>query len=1005
MRYPNDMPDEPREEPRDEGGPRSNRGRFIIGAVLVLLVVLVLSLRAIATFWTDYLWFGSLDLTSVWTMLLSAKVVLGVATTLFFFVLLWVNFVLADRLAPKFRPTNGPEDELLLRFRELVAGRQRLVWLVVALLIAIVPGFSASAQWREWLLFRNGGSWGELDPVFGWDLGFYIFQLPFLTTVVDWLFGFLIVTAIAVAVVHYLNGAIRVQAVGERVSPNAKAHLSVLLALAAFTRAADYYLGRFELLISDGTRFDGAGYTDLNASLPALNLMVLVSLFAGVLLLVNIRRKGWALPAITVGLWLIVAVIAGGLYPAFVQRFQVDPNELAQEREFIERNIESTREAYGLEVETSNFDYTPDLTPEMMEENRVNLDFARLLDPAVVQPTMMDLQVEREYFTFRDVDVDRYELDGVETPVVVSARELNLSGVPDPTWEKLHLVFTHGYAASVAPSNETNERGEPNFLINGIPPRVSELPPLDQPEIYHGEDMDGYAIVKTNQTELSNDDVEADYDGEAGVEMNSIFRRAAFALRFGQIEPLISDALTNESRVIYNRDVAERVREVAPFIETDPDPYPVLVDGRMKYIVDTYTTSSNFPYSQSVNAAEVHTGSSGTFNYLSNSAKAVVDAYDGTVTLYLTDELYGDRDPIIRAWASSFPELFESEIPENLQAHFRYPEFLFKTQTFMWGRYHQGDSTTFFNNSDRWIVAPQPADRGVGTDPEDALATDGPIDPYYQQMKIGSADEAEFVLTRPFVLTTGDGAGRNLTAIMVARNDPENYGQLEQVIMASVDGDEVTRNNDVLGTVQSNRAMVTYQPVAEYQTLVGRSGSTIRFGNTVILPVGDSLVYMRPVYAAEETSRRFAVRKVVVNSGERVGFGDNLELAMLDLLATDAEGRRLSDEELDAIGLDQDEVAGLEEGVGLTDEELDELDDPDTTTTTTTTVPPADDDQRSAAELLAEADSKFTEADDRLAARDLGGYEQLVAEGRELVTRALARLNGTATPAAASPDN
>lgn len=1000
MRYPDDIPDQPSDEPTRLRPPQPSRGRFLIGVALVLLVVLVLSLRAIATFWTDYLWFGSLDLTAVWARLLSAKVVLGVATTLFFFVLLWVNFVIADRLAPKFLAPSGPEDELLLRYRELVGGRQRLVWLVVALLIAIIPGFGASAEWRNWLLFRNGGSWGEVDPVFGWDLGFYMFQLPFLTTVVDWLFGFLIVTAIAVAVVHYLNGSIRLQAAEERVSPNAKAHLSVLLALAAFSRAADYYLARFELLTSPGERFDGAGYTDLNATLPALNLMVLVSLFAGVLLLVNIRRKGWALPAITVGLWLIVAVIAAGLYPAFVQRFQVVPNELAQEREFIERNIESTRAALGLDVTTTPFEYTPVLTPEMMEENRVNLDFARLLDPTVVQPTMMDLQVEREYFTFRDVDVDRYELDGVETPVVISARELNLSGVPDPTWEKLHLVFTHGYAASVAPSNETNDRGEPNFLINGIPPRTSALAPLEQPEIYHGEGMSGYSIVGTRQTELSNDNVEAVYDGESGVGMSSIVRRAAFALRFGQIEPLISDALTSESRVIFNRDVAERVREVAPFLELDPDPYPVLVNGRVKYVIDTYTTSSNYPYSQSVNAAQVHSGSSGSFNYLRNSAKAVVDAYDGTVTLYLTDELYGERDPIIRAWASSFPELFEAEIPENLKAHFRYPEFLFKAQTFMWGRYHQSDSTTFFNNSDRWIIAPRPADRGVGTDPEDMVATDGPIDPYYQQMKIGDSEEAEFVLTRPFVLTTGDGAGRNLTAIMVARSDPERYGQLEQVLMSTIDGDEVVRNNEVLGTVQANRAMVTYQPVAEYQTLVGRSGSTIRFGNIVTLPVGDTLVYMRPVYAAEETSRRFAVRKVVVNVGENVGFGDNLEQAMLDLLATDAEGRRLSDAELAELGIDREDVEELEAG-GTPDGILgDDPETPATTTTTTTTTPPPADGDRSPTELLADAEARFAEADDALAARDLAGFERLMNEGRQLVERAASQLNAAGTPAA-----
>jgi uncharacterized membrane protein (UPF0182 family) len=977
------MPSSPRRGGEGDREPGSNRGRLLLAIVLAVLVVLALSLRAIATFWTDYLWFDSLDLASVWQRLLSARVTLGAATTLVFFVLLWSNLVLADRLAPRFRPTYGPEDEFLVRYRELVAGRQRMVLLVVSLAIAIVPGVSASAQWREWLLFRFGGSFGVDDPQFGTDIGFYVFKLPFLTTIVDWVFGFLIVTTIAVAVLHYLNGAIRIQPLGERVTPNAKAHLSILLAAAAFTKAVDYYLRRFELVNARGDRFDGAGYTEVNASLPAIQLMILVSIFAGVLLLVNIRRKGWALPVIVLALWVVIGVIAGGIYPAFVQRFQVSPNELAQEREFIERNIEATRTALGLDVSTFDFDYDPDLTPEMLEENSVNIDNARLLDPAIVQPTFQDLQVVREYYTFRDVDVDRYDLDGTQTPVVISSRELNQQGVTDPTWEKLHLVFTHGYAAALAPANSINDRGEPQFLISGIPPRVRELPPIERPEIYHGEAMTGYSIVGTRQTELSNDNVEAVYDGESGVPMNSLARRAAFALRFGQIEPLISDALTPESKVIYNRDVVERVRELAPFLQTDPDPYPILIDGQVKYLVDAYTTSSNYPYAQLFDAAAADPASSGTFNYLRNSVKALVDAYDGTVTLYLTDELYGDRDPIVRAWAAAFPGLFTEEIPDEVRAHFRYPEFLFKTQTVAWGRYHQGDPATFFNNSDRWVVAPRPSDRGVGAEPEDALGTDGPIDPYYQQMLIGDAEEPEFVLTRPFVLSTGDGAGRNLTAIMVARNDPENYGRLEQVVMSSIDGDEVTRNNEVYGPVQANRNMVTYTPVAEYQTLVGRSGSTIRFGNILTLPVGDAIVYMRPIYAAEETSRRFAVRKVVVSSGEDVGFGDTLELALLDMFSTDIEGRPLSDEELAELGID-DEVAAAPS----------EPEEGDAPATTTTTLPAPD--GRTPAELLAEADRLFTEADRRLEDRDLAGYEDLVDRARLLVAEAAAAL-GTAT--------
>jgi len=974
------MPDPSR---KDQGGGDarggSNRGRTVLAVAIVLVVLLALSLRAIATFWTDFLWFDTLDLTSVWRRLLSAKVTLGVATTLAFFVLLWGNLVLADRLAPRFRSVVGPDDELLVRYRELVAGRQRLVWLVVSLLIAIIPGFSASAQWKEWLLFRFGGSFGTDDPQFGTDIGFFVFKLPFLSTVVDWVFGFLLVTAVVVGIVHYLNGAIRVQPLGERITPNAKAHLSVLLALAAFTKAVDYWLQRFELITSQGSSFDGAGYTDVNASLPAIQLMILISVFAGAMLLVNIRRKGWAVPLIIMALWGLIAIVAGGIYPAFVQRFQVAPAELAKETPFIEKNISATRIALDLDqVGNVQFDYDPTLTEDAVAADSTNLENARLLDPSIVLPTIQDSQVEREYYRFLDVDVDRYEIAGARTPVVISSRELNLEGVTNPTWEKLHLVFTHGYAAALAPANQVSNRGEPEFLVEGIPAKSTDVPALEQPEIYVGENMSGYAMVGTKQTELSTDNVEASYSGEAGVPVDSTLRRAAFALRFGEIEPLISASITSDSQVIYIRDVVDRVRQIAPFLVFDQDPYPVLRDGRVQYIVDAYTTTSEYPYAENVDASEISAGTTGSFNYIRNSVKALVDSYDGSVTLYLSDTLYGgEKDPIIRTYDKAFPGLFTEEIPNSIKDHLRYPEFMFKTQTVMWGKYHQSDPSTFFNNSDRWVVAPQPSDTGAGgasVDETQAASTtaQSAIDPYYQELLIGSAETSQFVLTRPFVLSSGDGTGRNLTSVMIARNDPDNYGQLEEIVMVSGKGDNSERNNAVDGPVQANRRMVTYGPVTEFQTLTGQRGSTIRYGNILILPLGDSLVYLRPIYVAQEGSTRFALSKIVMLSGESVGFGDNVEQALTDLLDSNPDGP-------------VDAPAATPEDVPIEG-------DP---TTPTTSVPGSDD--RTATELIQAADEKFAAADAQFAAGDPVEYARLVAEAKALVGRAAALVSASTT--------
>lgn len=985
MRYPSDQPDPPERRSRPSRPPRPNRSRIILAVGLVGIVVGLLSLRAIATFWTDFLWFDALDLGAVWRKLLSAKVTLGAGATLVFFLILWINLVIADRIAPQFLPVTGEDDEVLIRYRELVSGRQRVVEVLLALAVAIIPGISASAQWSQWLLFRFGGSFEQTDPQFGVDLGFYMFKLPFLTQVVDWLFGFLLVTAVIVAVIHYLNGAIRMQSMGERVTPNAKAQLSLILAAAALVKAADYYLQRFELLTAQGQSFDGAGYTDVNARLPAIQMLMLVSLFVAVLLIVNIWRRGWIVPSIVVALWLVVAVVAGSVYPSFVQRFQVSPAELAKERSFIERNIAATRAATGLgDVQEANFLYSSDLTAAKVAGQQSNLDNARLLDPSVIRPTIQDLEFGREYYAFRDVDVDRYVVQRGEAPpsrepVIVSTRELNSQGISAPSWEKLHLVFTHVYAAAVAPSNKVDGRGEPEFLVSDIPAVYNGLPPLDRPQLYHGEEMDGYAIVRTTQTELSADQVTSTYEGTAGVGIGSLPRKAAFALRFGEIEPLISDSLTDESKVIFNRDIRDRVRTVAPFLTLDEDPYAVLVDGRIKYVIDGYTASNSYPYAEALDAAAVTATQRGSFNYIRNSVKAVVDAYDGTLTLYLSDVLYGgQQDPVIRAYAKAFPGLFTSDIPESLRAHFRYPELLFKTQTAVWGRYHQSDPASFFNNSDRWDIAQQPPNTSGGTgvdsvDPTQPVAQLDRIEPYYQMMQLEPGQDPQFVLTRPFVLASSDDSARNLTAVMVAGNDPANYGKLTQVVMAQRGADgSIEPNTKVDGPLRANQKMVTYQPVSEYQSLVGRSGSRVQFGNLLTLPFQDSLLYLRPVYAKEEQSGRYALKKVVVASGDTVGFGDTVEAAVADLLDQDP-----------------DRASGGSAPAPTTTVPSDGSAPPSTTPSTPS-------------ELLAAADAKFTDAEERLRNGDLGGYEQSVEAARDLVRQAGELLNASAPEPAPS---
>ncbi|MGH9008773.1 MAG: UPF0182 family protein, partial [Acidimicrobiia bacterium] len=589
--------------PPPAGRPRRpGRWRRVTAVGVVALVVLVgLWARGLATFYTDYLWFRSLNFGSVWTTLLGTKAALAAVFSAGLFTLVWVNLVLADRRGRRLDP-HGPGDDIAARYRAALATKLRWIRIGGAAALGLIGGIGMAGHWHEWILLRHHVAFGVADPQFGTDAGFYVFRLPFLEVAVDWLFAALIVSVAVTVAAYYVNGAIQLQPPFRRLAPGATTHLSILLGLAALVRLADYQLQRRALLVSADGVVDGATYTDVHARFPALELLSLMAIVAAGLFFVNVARRGWLLPAIAVSLWGALSVILGGVYPAVIQRLRVEPAESSKERPYIERNITATRAAMGLaDVAVKPFDYTDDLTLADLTENEETVRNVRLWDPAILQRTYQRLQEIRGFYQFNDVDVDRYHLDGRLTQVVLSARELNDEGLPSQSWENRHLAYTHGYGAVLSPANAVTAAGQPDFLVKDVPPQGS--PEITQPAIYHGERLPGHAIVRSARPEIDYPKAEGElatrsYTGDGGVGIGSPLRRLAFALRLGNVNPLISGLITPESKVLYLRDIRTRVETAAPFLAYDHDPYPVIIDGRIVWIQDAYTTTARYPYAQ-----------------------------------------------------------------------------------------------------------------------------------------------------------------------------------------------------------------------------------------------------------------------------------------------------------------------------------------------------------------------------------------------------------------------
>ncbi len=890
MRIPSDLTADP--SPR-----RRHRARFWLIALIVVLVILLVSLRSLAGLYTDSLWFSSVNLHNVFSTLLAVKIGLFGVFGAIFFAVLWANLVVCDRIAGH-DVVLSQEDELVRRYQQHVRPYAGRIYVGLALVLAVIGASGTIGQWQNWILFRHGGNFGVTDPLFHKDIGFYVFDLPFLTFVVDWTLAILIVTLAVTLVFHYFNGGIQPQRGLPRVRPPVKAHISVLLALIALDKAAGYVLQRWSLVNGTDGYVDGAGYTDVHARLPAETLLIFVSIFAALILLFNIRRQGWTLPVLAIGIWAFVALVVGIVYPALLQALKVTPAQSSLEAPYIHRNIDATRDAYKVtSVRVHNFPASTNITASQTVAAAPTITNIRQWDPdpTISLQTFQRLQGIKSYYVFPSLGVDRYTLSGQLTPVLLGVRDISAGNVPSPSWVNTHLQYTHGNGVAVALANQTSN-ANPVFAVSQVPPTSSNgMPAVTQPNIYFGLNEAGYVVANSKQLEVDyqkpNANVESHYHGSGGVQLSSLLRRAAFALRLSDFNLLISSQITDQSRIIFVRDPVAMAQKAAPFLTFDHDPYAVINDGRIQWVVDGYTTTSGYAYSQNANTQQVAIGSNlpGSYNYVRNSVKVVIDAYSGKMTFYDADP----SDPIIQAYAAAFPNMFEplSKMPATLQAHLRYPPDIFSIQSAIYGRYHLTNPQSFYSASSAWQISPT---AGAGPQSQALLAQNtynsqgqlissnpARMAPQYQVYSLPNATNQVFTASDGFVPASqsspsGSNQNFNLTAWMVAQSDPSHYGQLD--LYQTPEG--------TLGPANADAQISADPKVSSQISLLDQRGSEVLLGETLMVPIADSMVYIRPLYVSPTTNPQPQLAEVVAVLGKTVKIDTSLSAVLSDLFQT-----------------------------------------------------------------------------------------------------------------------
>ncbi|MFG6278395.1 UPF0182 family protein [Microbacterium sp. 5K110] len=871
-----------------------NRSRRIISISLAVIAVLVVAFFVFANLYADWMWFSQLGFTEVLTTQWIARTVMFAVGFLAMAVPVWGAIQLAYRLRPVYARLSSQLD----RYQEVVEPLRRLAMWGIPVFFGFFAGFAASAQWETTWLWFNGVTTSTTDPQFGIDTGFYLFALPFYTTALGFASAVVLVCLLLTAVVSYLYGSVRVGQRELRISKAARIQLAVLAGLYLLLQGGSLWLDRYTTLISQEDRITGPGYVGVNAVIPGQTILAIAAVIVAVAFFVTAIIGRWRYPLIATALLVVSAIVVGAAIPWAVTTFQVRPNQLALESQYYQRNIDSTKAAYGIDgVEKENFEATTTAQAGQLRNDAASTAQLRIMDPAIIGPTVRQLEQYRAYYQFANpLDVDRYQIKGQTQDAVVALRELNIGQLGDAaTWQNSTLVYTHGYGMVAAAGNERTDDGDPVFLEQAIP-GTGFLTDLNyEPRVYFGEQSPPYSIVGGPE---GGEDIELDYPigadggtetrttfrGDGGPSVGNVFTRLIYALKFQSEQILFSDYVNQDSQILYDRNPKDRVQKVAPYLTLDSDPYPTVVDGRIKWVIDGYTTSANYPYSSSVSLSRAITDSNtpsptyslDNINYIRNSVKATVDAYDGKVTLYAWD----DQDPVLQAWQKVYPTSLQpwSEMSADLMSHVRYPTDLMKVQRSMLGVYHVDDARSFFQQDNRWTTP---------NDPQDPNTLQPP---YYLTMKMPSQDAPTYSMFTSFIPASQGGQARNvLTGYLAVDSNAgdqqgtkrEDYGRLRMLVIDAAT--TVPGPGQVQNTFDSDTA------VSSQINILQQGQSQVLNGNLLTLPVGGGLLYVQPVFVQSSGGTQLPqLRRVLVAFGDKIAFENTLSEALDALFGGDS---------------------------------------------------------------------------------------------------------------------
>ncbi len=813
------------------------------------------------TVYTDLLWFDSLGLRPIFVKVTVTRIALFAVGTLVAAVALAVSLWLANRHSAGEITLPVPEEVTNALRRSVTLGS-----IAAVVVLSLILGSVMAARWELFLRFTNSAPFGQNDPVYGMDLGFYIFNLPFYSFAQGWALGLFIVALLATIAVHFINYSMR--GIGYEVTGPRLVHLSIIAAVIMLAMAVGHWLDRWALVLSDNGYAFGASYTDLNARMPAMLIMTIVAAAAALLMLVNIYVRQFRIVVGAVALWIVLGLVLGSAWPSVVQRFTVTPSELDKETPYIARNIEMTRQAFALDRIEEDFypAVSTEVGADLIRDNILTINNIRLWDYRPLSSVYKQIQLIRPYYDFKDADVDRYYINGEYRQVLLSAREVAPEKLESQTWVNNKLVYTHGIGIAMSPATEFTAEGRPEFFAKDIPAdgaipigiQDGVTPPelvVDNPRIYYGENTLDSIIVNSNTDELDYQTEKGDlfrtrYAGDGGVELSSFVRRLMYAWEFGDINILISGEIRPESRIQYYRAIQERVNKVAPFLMLDSDPYIVAAKDKLYWMQDAYTVTDHYPYSDPI----------GEINYMRNSVKVTIDSYEGSLDFYVWDE----SDPIVQTYRRIFPALFrdKSEMPEGLRDHTRYPQDFFSVQAEKYIRYHMKDPNNFYSDEDLWAFPNEKL--GQGDDLQ-------PVEPYYVIMKLPGEEREEFVQLLPYT----PNQRQNLIGWLAARSDGENYGKLVAF--------EFPKDRQIDGPEQVEARIDNDQDISAWFTLRCTEGSTCIRGNLLVIPIGDSLLYAEPVYIQAEGVDFPELKRVILATADRVVMEDSLGLALAAL--------------------------------------------------------------------------------------------------------------------------